>query len=117
MASISQPAPPPVRRWRSDPITRISTLTPFALAIYIDLFARPYFGVGMASRQPELLGMSAGAWLQIAFLSWAAVGAWVVWTTHSRLKSAIALVLCTPVAIFGLILGPAVILILHSLGS
>jgi hypothetical protein len=117
MASMNEPAATPARPWRSDPITRLTTLAPFALAFYFDFLYRPVLGGPMFSRPPEALGLPLGIWLQIAFLSLAAVGAWVVWTTRSPLKSAIALVLCTPVAIVGLLFGPAVVLILQNLGS
>jgi len=92
------------------------TLTPFALAAWVDFVPHSFFG-GPLGPPPEILGLSAGGWLQVAFLAWAAVGAYIVWTTHSRLASALALVLFTPVAIFGLVLGPAVLLILQNLGS
>ena len=116
MAPISQPVAKPARPWRSDPITRLSTLAPFVLAIYVDFFM-PRFGGGMFDKPPELLGLAAGAWLQIALLSWAAVGAWVVWTTHSFLKSALALFLFTLPSLFGMVLGPAIILIWQNLAS
>jgi hypothetical protein len=117
MTSVSEPTPAPTRRWRSDPITRLVSMTPFALAFYFDFLYRPVFGGPMFSKPPEALGLPLGIWLQIAFLSWAGVGAWVVWTTHSPWKSAIALVLCTPLAIVGLVFGPAIVLILQNLGS
>jgi len=104
------------RPWRSDPITRLVTLAPFALALYIDLVARPFAGLGSDS-QPEALGISPAGWLQLAVLTWAAVGAFIVWTTNSRVASAVAFVLFTPVAIFGLVLGPAVLLILQNLAG
>lgn len=116
MASMSQPVPKPARPWRSDPITRVSALAPFALAFYIDFIQRPTFG-GIFAKPPELVGLPAGMWLQISLLSWAAVGAWIVWTTRSRLKSALALLLFTVPALFGIMLGPAVILIWQNLAD
>jgi hypothetical protein len=117
MALISQPVPKPLRAWRSGPGARISTLAPFALALYLDLRYSPLTGTGIFSKPPELVGLPAGVWLQISVLSWAAVGAWIVWTTRSRLASALGLFLFTLPSVFGLVLLPAIILIWQNLGS
>jgi hypothetical protein len=117
MAELSQPALKPARRWRPDPISRVSVFVPFALAIYFDFIYRPLLGQPMFSSPPELLGIPAAVWLQISLLAWAAVGAWIVWTTHSFLKSTLALFLFTIPSLFGLILGPALILIWQNLGA
>jgi hypothetical protein len=101
--------------FRSDPITRVGTLVPFALAVWVDVFARPFFG-GL-SKTPELAGLSAGMWLQVAFLAWGGIGVYVVWTTRSRVKAALAFVLCTPVAIIGIVAAPVVTLVLEKLGT
>ena len=115
MASIGQPVPKPVRRWRSDPITRLVSLTPFALALYLDFVARPVLGGGMFWSPPAVAGLPLGLGMQLAFVALAGLGALVIWTTTSRAKATVAFVLCIPIAIVGIVLTPAVILILHNL--
>ena len=95
----------------------MSTLAPFALAIYVDLIQRPLSGMGLFAKPPELFGLPGGLVLQWLLIGWAGIGAWVVWTTHSRLKSAVALVLCTTVSLFGIVLLPALVLIWQNLGA
>jgi len=58
------------------------------------------------------LGVIVGA----LALAWAALGALIVWTTHSRLAAALSLAFLTVPSMFALILGPAVILIVQNLG-
>ena len=115
MASMSEPIPKVERPWRSDPITRLVSLVPFGLALYLDLMYKPLSGMGIFSKPPELIGIPAGVWMQAAFLALAAVGAFVVWTTKSRMKGAIAFVLCIPIAIVGIVMTPAVVLIMQNL--
>jgi hypothetical protein len=117
MASMSKPVAKPARRWRADPITRVSVFAPFAITFYFDFLYHPFSSPVFSGPRPEILGIPAAVWLQISFLSWAAVGAWVVWTTHSFLKSALALLLFTLPSLAGLVFGPALILILQNLGS
>ena len=115
MTSIRQPVSKPVRRWRSDPITRLVSLVPFALALYVDVMPRPMFGTSVFSKPPEIVSIPLGIWMQLSFLALAGVGAFVIWTTKSRVMATIAFVLCIPVAIVGIVLTPAVILILQNL--
>jgi|RhiMethySRZTD1v2_1073278.scaffolds.fasta_scaffold2073346_2 hypothetical protein len=113
---MTLPTRPAERRWRSDPITRVASLLPFALAFYVDVIQRPLFG-GPMSGQPEVLGISAAVWLQISVLSWAAVCAWVVWTTSSRVVSALAFMFGTITSVIVLVFGPALLLIWQNLGA
>jgi hypothetical protein len=90
---------------------------PFVLAIYAELVRRGSLGSPMDAGQPELLGLPAGAWFQLSLLVWATVGAWIMWTTHSRLTSALAMFLFTLPSLVGLVMGPAIILILQNHGA
>ena len=117
MAELGTPgAPTPPRRWRSDPVTRVVSLLPFALAVYFDFVAYPSGG-GLFSAPPALLGLPLNALVQAVFLGWAAFCAWIVWTTSSRIASALAFVFGVVVSLFGIILGPALILIWQNIGA
>jgi hypothetical protein len=103
------------RPWRAAWITRLFALSPFALAVYADLLTRPFFGGGIFSKPPEMLGIPLGVVMQAAVLAWSAVGVVVVWRTHSKLAAALAIGACTLVSLAGIWTGPALILILQNL--
>lgn len=104
----------PPRQWRAPAAARVSSLAPFLLAIALQLFAPVYFQPLLA-KPPEILGIPLGVVVGALILAWAAFGSIIVWTTHSRLATALALAFFTVPSIFAMILGPAVILILQNL--
>ena len=108
------PAPATVP-WRAPVGARIASLTPFFLALALQLFAPTYFPP-MFSKPPDVMGVPLGAIVGALALAWAAFGALVVWTTHSRLAAGLALAFLTVPSMFAAILGPAVILIMQNLG-
>ena len=102
------------RPWRAPVTARIASLVPFFVAIALQL-AAPRFTEGLLMPPPDIPGIPTGAILGALVLGWAAFGALVVWTTGSRLAAALALGLLTLPSMFGLILGPAMLLILQNL--
>ena len=105
----------PPRPWRAPAAARLSSLTPFLLAVALQLFA-PAYCRAMLARPPEILGIPLGVVVGALILAWAAFGSLIVWTTRSRLFATLALGFLTIPSIFAMILGPAVILILQNLG-
>ena len=115
MASMRQPGGTPARSWRSDPITRLMTLVPFALVLYVDTIGAPKLGT--LGDPPQLAGIPVGIWFQLAVLGWASIGVGVVWTTHNRLLSALALVWFSFLSVLALLVAPALLLILQNLSA
>ncbi len=99
--------------WRAPWLVRLLTLVPFVVALggYI---APRYFG-GMGVAQPELFGLPLGAWVHLWSLTLAALGAAIVWRARSLPVAVAALLACTVPATIGLLLGPAIVLILQNL--
>ena len=112
MGQASAPATVP---WRAPAGARIASLAPFFLAVALQLLAPKYFPP-MFAAPPAIMGLPLGAVVGALTLAWAAFGALIVWTTHSRLAAALALAFLTVPSMFALILGPAVVLILQNLG-
>ena len=101
-------------RWRAPALLRVATLLPFALAAAIPLLAGPTLGRPMFD-PPEVAGIPLNLAIVGLVLGWAGFGALVVWTTGSRLAATLAYVFITLPSMLGLILGPAIILILQNL--
>ncbi|HET9851790.1 MAG TPA: hypothetical protein VFP56_04705 [Candidatus Limnocylindrales bacterium] len=101
--------------WRAPAGARLASLAPFFLAVALQLFAPRYFPPLFAA-PPDVMGVPLGVIVGALALAWAAFGALVVWTTHSRVAAALALAFLTLPSMFALLLGPAVVLILQNLG-
>jgi len=114
-ASGSDTTPAPVRPWRSGPVMRVLSLTPFALALYADFIVRPTFGGGIFATPPVMIGIPLGLVLQVAFLAMAAAAALEVWRSRSRRSATVAFVVLTPISLVGILFTPAIILILRNL--
>jgi hypothetical protein len=107
-------APAPAT-WRAPAAARIASLAPFFLAVVLQLFAPRYFQP-MFTDPTAIMGLPLGAIVGALTLAWAALGALIVWTTHSRLAAALSLAFLSVPSMLALILGPAVILIVQNLG-
>ena len=106
----------PTRPWHSDPITRLMTFSPFVFAVWVQLFSRPFLGGPMFAAPPALFGLPLGLVFEVACVGWAAGAAFIVWTTRSRIAAALAFVLGTVASLLGIIVGPAIVLILQNIG-
>lgn len=95
----------PSGTWRPSRQTRLLGLTPFAVALGMDLLIPGYF-VGLFQTPPDIVGYPFFIVLHLAFLAWAGLGAVVLWQTRFRIMAALALTACTAVAIAGILLEP-----------
>jgi hypothetical protein len=113
---LESAAQPPRRRsqWRADSAWRVISLTPFGLALVLVIFANSYLP-GIMSKPPDILGLPLGAVVDALTLLWAALGAYVIWTTRSLAVASIALLASTGPAVVVLIFAPAAIRIMVNL--
>lgn len=114
LAPLVAPSPKPIAPWRADRLTRIASLSPFAFAIVLDLFATNYFG-GLFVEPPSWLGIPLGLAMQGWILAWAGLGAALVWQTRFPFMATLAFCACTAPSIVGLVFAPAIILIMQNL--
>ena len=61
------------------------------------------------AKPPDIVGLPLGVVVDALTLAWAALGAYVIWTTRSLTLAALALVTATAPAVVILILTPAAI--------
>jgi len=100
--------------WRADRVWRAFSLIPFVEAVVIPFSSASFFSP-MFAKPPDWLGLPFGFVLEMLVLTWAALGARVVWTTRSRAIATLAVVATTvPGAALQLLI-PGVILIMQNL--
>ena len=118
MRSAGPPARPATTGpWRAPAAARLASLLPFLLQGAIQLLDGPRLSSPMFVERTALAGLPLGTIIGTLVLAWAAFGAVVVWTTHSRLATTFALAFVTLPSMFAMILWPAIVLILQNLND
>ena len=102
------------RGQRPNALIRLVSLSPFALAIWVALFAQTYSGP-LFPGSPEIMGIPFGTVLEGILLVWAAIGEFVIRRSTSRMSTIIGLNLFTAPSIVGILFGPAIIVITQNL--
>lgn len=103
--------------WRAPAPARVASLLPFLVAIAIPVLNGQRLSSPMFTEPPVFAGLPPGIVVGALVIAWAAFGALVIWTTHSRLATTLALAFLTLPSMFAMILGPAIVLILENLGD
>ena len=100
--------------WRASPTWKSIAVSPFVLAVALALLTTGYVDP-LFTKPPDMLGIPFGLVLDALALAWAALGAFVVWTTRSAAMAALAVTTTTVPAICVLVFSPALILIMQNL--
>ena len=91
---------------------RLIAAIPLWLGPVIYLMSPTFF-----SPNPELLGIPQALVMTVGGMSWALIGLGIIWDARSWLVDVLTLVVFTIPAMLFMILGPAIILIVHNFGA
>jgi hypothetical protein len=78
------------------------------------IFANSYLP-GILGKPPDIVGLPLGLVIDVLALLWAALGAYLIWTTRSLTVASIALLAATGPAVVVLIFAPAAMRIMVNL--
>lgn len=114
LLASTQPDPVPAAKgWHPRLIAKVVVLTPLWVLIYTKFAAQTFFG----SQPPSVFfGLTAGDLMIVLAMFWMLIGVYALWHAKSLFVELVAYLAFTVPAMFAVILGPAIVLIVQNLG-